>query len=643
MPPLAFVADHAKEGATLFGIVGGFYSLWRDAIDHAKHTPALIAFGDDYLHRIGGGAKNAANLGHILDAAEYIDGITVAHDYDKGVPGPDRAGVAGGYGLQLIVVAVHASQAGAGRLVEGDAELHLRYRGDDGFVNVFHRFDEVRLAEDEVCALWNLQRHELEFHKNPQDSALYTEAVPWYAPLHLMVKLVRDHEVSPVELVDAHLAEIGRRSEELNAFRVVFAEEARVAARAAEAALVRGDPMGLLGGVPVTVKDSFDVTGYATQAGSLLRGGHRATEDAAAVARLRSEGAILLGKTNTPDLLLSYETDNLVAGRTNNPWDVERTPGGSSGGEAAAIAAGCSPGGLATDGGGSIRVPAHFCGIAGLKPTPGRISTRGHFPSLGYPGGLTAVAGPMARTAEDLRLLFSVLAGFDAEDPFSTPAPLVECSGEPLRLGVWPQFYSVPVDAEIGRAVAHAAELGKALGWTAEAFEPRGLERAPNLWATLFRLPLEVTRKMIEGSEGQCHWTLLEALEAAPAAPSAEQLLTTLATRDRMRASLVRQMQGMDAVLMPVAGIAAFRHRERKWEVGGQPIGTFQAMMPAVVANVLGLPAVTIPMAISEAGLPLGVQLMGRPYEDERLLDAAVRLEEARGPWKEPSKGGARV
>src|SRR5580693_4998252 len=258
-----------------------------------------------------------------------------------------------------------------------------------------------------------------------------------------MVKLVRDREVSPVELVEAHLAAIDARNPALNAFSTIFAEEALREARAAEEALARGETAGLLGGVPITVKDSFDVAGYPTQSGSRLRLGHRAAEDAFAVGRLRSAGAILLGKTNTPELLASYETDNLVTGRTNNPWDSERTPGGSSGGEAAAIAAFCSPGGLATDGGGSIRVPAHFCGIAGLKPTPGRISTRGHYPSLGYPGGLTGVAGPMARTAEDLRLLFSVLAGYDAEDPFSTPAPLAPASNwasrSELRLGVWPQ------------------------------------------------------------------------------------------------------------------------------------------------------------------------------------------------------------
>ncbi|MGO9255966.1 MAG: amidase [Bryobacteraceae bacterium] len=463
------------------------------------------------------------------------------------------------------------------------------------------------------------------------------------ASLCLMVKLVRDREVSPVELVEAHLREIDRRNPALNAFSMIFGDEALAQARAAEAVLSRGEPMGLLGGVPVTVKDSFDVGGYPTQSGSRLRVGHRAAEDAAAVERLRSAGAILLGKTNTPELLASYETDNLVTGRTNNPWDPERTPGGSSGGEAAAIAAFCSPGGVASDGGGSIRVPAHFCGVAGLKPTPGRISTRGHYPSLGYPGGLTAVAGPMARTAEDLRLLFSALAGYDAEDPFSTPAPLAQAASilkstrEP-RLGVWPQFYGVPVDPEIAQAVERAATLGRALGWGVDAFEPRGLERAPNLWATLFQWPLVALRKLVEGREEELHWTLLEAVGTGPrehpAPPTAEQLLTTLAARDRMRAALVRQLEPLDALLMPVAGIAAFRHRERQWPIAGQQIGLFQAMMPAVVANVLGLPAVTIPMTISSQGLPLGVQLMGRPYEDERLLDAAVRLEEARGPWK---------
>jgi len=450
-----------------------------------------------------------------------------------------------------------------------------------------------------------------------------------------MVSMVRDGFVSPVELVEAHLRQIESRNPALNAFVTVRAEQALAEAKACGAALARDEPLGLLHGVPITVKDSFDVAGLPTRAGSRLRTAHPAARHSTAVARLVSEGAILLGTTNTPELLASYETDNAITGRTNNPWDLERTPGGSSGGEASAIAALCSPGGLGSDGGGSIRVPAHFCGIAGFKPTPGRIPTTGHFPSLGYPGGLTTVAGPMARTAEDLRLLFAALAGYDPEDPFSVPLPLRKPDALRPCLGVWEQFYEVPVEAEIRAAVHQAAKLLEDAGCALEEFAPGGMERAPNVWALLFsQWPSLALRPLLEGREAEAHWTLLESL--APAPPTAGELLVNLAARDRMRAALVRRMEGLAAVVMPVCGIAAFRHRERRWKVDGREIGLFQAMMPAVVANVLGLPAVTVPIGLSREGLPIGVQLLGRPFEDELLLDLAVRLEQARGPWAGP-------
>src|SRR5262249_46702673 len=275
--------------------------------------------------------------------------------------------------------------------------------------------------------------------------------------------------------------------------------EALAEARLRETASSRGEPIGLLHGVPVTIKDSFDVAGLPTRSGSRLRKATPAPSDAAAVARLRSEGAIILGKTNTPELLSGYESDNLITGRSNNPWDLSRTPGGSSGGEAAAIAAFCSPGGIGTDGGGSIRVPAHFCGIAGLKPTPGRIPTGGHFPAMGYPGGLTGVAGPMARTAEDLRLLFSVLASYDPQDPFSVPVPLRRAEFQRLRVGVWEQFYAVPVDPEIREVVRRAAALLEGTFFDVDEWAPSGIERAPNLWAFLFgHWPSALTRKWVE-------------------------------------------------------------------------------------------------------------------------------------------------
>jgi Asp-tRNA(Asn)/Glu-tRNA(Gln) amidotransferase A subunit family amidase len=436
-----------------------------------------------------------------------------------------------------------------------------------------------------------------------------------------MAARIRARALSPVELVEAHLREIASRNPSLNAFVTVRADHAREEARAREAAVIRGEPLGFLHGVPITVKDSFDVEGLPTQAGSRLRTGHAAARDATAVARLRAQGAIVLGKTNTPELLASYETDNLLTGRTDNPWDPERTPGGSSGGEAAAIAAFCSAGGIGSDGGGSIRVPAHFCGIAGLKPTPGRIPGTGHFPSLGYPAGITTVAGPMARSARDLRLLFAALAGYHAPDPFSVPVAR-QTPVERARIGVWEQFYDVPVDAEI-RAAVHTA--ARSLG-AVEPFAPRGLERAPNVWAFLFhQWPSLAVRQLVAGREADVHWTLAESLGAQE--PTAGQVLLNLAARDAMRASLLSQMESFSALLMPVCAITAFRHRQRQWTIDGKAIGLFQAMMPVVVANVLGLPAVTVPVAISREGLPIGVQLMGHPYEDELLLDLAERVE----------------
>jgi Asp-tRNA(Asn)/Glu-tRNA(Gln) amidotransferase A subunit family amidase len=200
-----------------------------------------------------------------------------------------------------------------------------------------------------------------------------------------------------------------------------------------------------------------------------------------------------------------------------------------------------------------------------------------------------------------------------------------------VRIGVWEQFYKVPADPEIRAAVRRAAAMLETLGVGVEDFEPRGLERAPNIWEIFARWPSAATKALLKARKTEAHWTLREWLASDP--PTAEQVLINLAARDRMRASLLRQLESVAAVLMPVCGVTAFRHRQRSWEIEGQEIGLFQAMMPAVLANVLGLPAVTIPVAVSREGLPIGVQLMGRPYEDELVLELAVRLEEARGPW----------
>src|SRR5580692_1533041 len=316
-----------------------------------------------------------------------------------------------------------------------------------------------------------------------------------------MAEQIRQKKLSPVELVEAHLARIEKLDPKLNAFVQVDAEGARRQARVAEDAVLRQEKLGPLHGVPVSIKSSVEVKGMRCEAGSKLRAGFMAARDAPLVSRLREAGAIILGTTNAPELLMAWETDNLLYGRTNNPWDLSRTSGGSSGGEAAAIAAGCSAGGVGSDGGGSIRVPAHFSGICGLKPTPGRIPATGHFPTSVGPFALIGVVGPMARTVSDLKTLFAVMAGWDDGDPCSAPVVMrkgVHKDGckdvdeiddavvRVVNVGFFEDDGRTPVTKETREAVRRAASLASRSGFHVEPFRPDGLEEARRLWWEFF-------------------------------------------------------------------------------------------------------------------------------------------------------------
>src|SRR5579883_1669231 len=283
--------------------------------------------------------------------------------------------------------------------------------------------------------------------------------------LHLsateMASAIRAREFSCLELVDAHLQQIERLNPVLNAYVQLRADEAREDARQTDALLSSGMELGPLQGVPISLKSSLDVAGLRCEAGSKLRKNNIPAQDATLVARLKQAGAIVLGVTNTPECLMAWETDNLLYGRSNNPWDLNRTPGGSSGGESAAIAACMSAAGVGSDGGGSIRVPAHYTGICGLKPTPGRIPSTGHFPP-GL-GGFSwiGVVGPMARTVRDLRLLFEVMAGYDGGDPSSAPLisrKLRAAETRKIRVGWFDENGCAPVTSETRAAVRQAAE-----------------------------------------------------------------------------------------------------------------------------------------------------------------------------------------
>ncbi|MCC6391209.1 MAG: amidase [Bryobacterales bacterium] len=442
--------------------------------------------------------------------------------------------------------------------------------------------------------------------------------------LHEMAARVRGRDLSPRELVEAHLDRIERINPEINAFTVIMGEQAMAQARACETYLTEGP----LHGVPVTVKDSFDVRGMPTLSGSKFRLGHIADRDSNAVARLREAGAIVLGKTNVPELLSSYETDNFVTGRTVNPWNAARTAGGSSGGEAAAIAARCSPGGVGSDGGGSIRIPAHFCGLAGVKPTHRRGGGGGQFPLSPPPSGLMSAPGPMARTVADVRLLFEVLQGVDDRDSLSV-AGSAAGSVRP-RIGVMRQFYQTPVDSAISAAVERAARTLEGCGYEVEEFSLKGLERAPNVWAFFFgELGSHHTRDFLAGRESEAHWTITENLRDTPPA-DARKVVEQFDERERLRALALEQMQRYPLLLMPPASIPAFPHRERRFAIAEHSIGLFAAMALSTVWNLLGFPALVLPFGKTAGGLPVGIQLVGRPFEDETVLRVGEQLEEER-------------
>ncbi|MBI3208006.1 MAG: amidase [Candidatus Solibacter usitatus] len=432
-----------------------------------------------------------------------------------------------------------------------------------------------------------------------------------------MSRRIRERELDARELLAAHLRRIDEVNPQVNAFVRVLKEHD-----------FDSLPQGPLHGVPVTIKDGFDVEGLPTLAGSRFRESHVAACDAPSVARLRQAGAVLLGKTNVPELLSSYETDNFVTGRTNNPANLECTPGGSSGGEAAAIASYCSPGGIGSDGGGSIRVPAHFCGIAGFKPTHRIISGRGQFPGAVPPVGMMASPGPMARNVADVRLLFDVLRGVDAFDSMSTALPETQFPAK-VRIGVLRQFYGVPVHPAIAGAVEKAASALSKLGFEVVEFSLQGQERAPNVWAFFFgELAAFNTRGYLAGREADAHWTLTENLREAPA-PDAVALLAQFAERERLRSSMLRQMEDVPFLLMPPGSIPAFRHRERRWSIGEKKVSLFPAMALVTMWNLFGFPALAMPASKTAEGLPAGVQIVGRPFSDRHVLEIGERLERA--------------
>lgn len=455
-----------------------------------------------------------------------------------------------------------------------------------------------------------------------------------------VIRLLDKREVALTEVVEAYLRRIEALNPAINAITDLQADRAREQARLAEEER-RQEWEGGLQGIPITIKSSIAVEGFRHECGTPLRQGEIAKEDATLVAEVKRTGVIILGTTNVPEFLMAYETDNALYGRTNSPLNPDYTPGGSSGGDAAAVAAGFSAASFGSDAGGSIRVPAHFCGLYGFKATPGELSRTGHWPPVAGPSTLLAGVGPLARSAEDLERFYwaargFIEKGFDASDASSIrrePEPYLGASGafDLLSIGWFDHAWDTPVTAETRAAVRTAVAALKDRKFRVERVELQGLEQAPRTWRTLFGTCLKTLIKRSTPSDYRLHALAYDAMasDEEEAQTSYEDLLQTWVAQDQLRCRFREQLEKPQFLLCPVAAIPAFKHGERSWSIDGQTVGYPDAFVYSQVFNLLGAPAATVPVSKTADGRPIGVQVVGRPNTDEYVLQLARALSDA--------------
>jgi amidase len=469
-----------------------------------------------------------------------------------------------------------------------------------------------------------------------------------------LAQAIRERQVSAIEVLEAHLAHIARHNPALNAIVTLDEANARERARQADTALARGESWGALHGVPVTVKDVFETAGLRTTSGYKPWANYIPQNDAVAVARLRQAGAIILGKTNLPALAAGSQTVNDVFGRTNNPWNLEYTPGGSTGGGAAAVAAGLSPLELGSDISSSIRAPAHFCGIFGLKPTSGRVSVMGHHSSaqpLHLPKewrGLLQlpVAGPLARSVADLRLALATLA--EPNTPALEPAP--RKSLQELRIAWTDEMDILPLSGDTCAAIqALARKLNDANArverHTAPNLDYAGAwELASEALATINTLmqpPLTRALRRIGSPllalRPPSHPVMRGFVRGAAVQPA--RVVNVLAQRAALTHQIEDFFDDWDVWIAPAFPRPAFTHRplNAAIEIDDQSISQdMAAVMSNVIFNFSGHPSVVVPIGFSREGLPIGAQIVGRRWGEMALLEVAEQVAEIAGAYRRP-------
>ena len=439
---------------------------------------------------------------------------------------------------------------------------------------------------------------------------------------------IRAGQVSATEVLSGHLAQIATHNPALNAVITLDAERAHERAREADEAVARGENWGPLHGVPFTLKDAHGTAGVRTTTGFPPLAGYVPQEDGAVAARLKKAGGILIGKTNVPVMLADFQTSNPIFGRTNNPWDTERTPGGSSGGAAAALASGMTPFEIGTDLSASIRIPAHFCGVFGLKTTERRVPLTGLIPGLPGPRPLRIMStiGPMARTVEDLALLYSLIAGPDGRDTEVPPVPLGQAAAielRDLRIAVAPTFPAIPVAAEIRAAVAElAAKLSPLCRVVEETVLPS----------------LDFNQELASG--GALVGLMIGAVQpgAQDQPATMAQYLEALDRRDQSIIAWEQFFDRWDVLLCPPSMTTAFPHCDpgSSLQVDGNDVSYWTVAAHGALFNYTGPPAVVLPYTWDRAGLPIGIQLVGKRWGESRLLAVADALATVTGGFRRP-------
>lgn len=478
-----------------------------------------------------------------------------------------------------------------------------------------------------------------------------------FRPAHQIAGAIARRDVSATAVLEAHLRQVERRNPALNAIVTLDEERARACAEEADRALARHEVWGPLHGVPFTVKDDYETAGLRSTNAERARSTYVPEQDATVVARLRAAGAVILGKTNLPERGADVQTNSRLFGRANNPWDLDRTPGGSTGGGAAAVAGGLSPLEVGSDGGGSTRLPAHFCGIFALKPTEHAVSLAGNL-SKRHGSGLRHLSTPglLARCVEDLRIGFRLVAGSDARDPDVASAALTSPPARPLRdlrIAWTDQLGGVPVAATTRAALERVAVRLEAVGCSVERAAPCQFNTEQS-WRTYGDIlggeagaGLSAAVRMSAGLIARFlhrDAPIIRAVQRGVAI-DLKGYMAALVRRDALIADLEAFLALRDAWLCPVASGPAFTHRRpapylrsgESIDVDGTPVSYWTGTLGhTAVFNLTGNPVVVLPIGPSAEGLPIGIQVVGRRWHDLELLDVAHQLSAVTGPFARP-------